>query len=74
VIHFTNGDSVRTTLIEAGIGGEVFVCADVLHEGPCPPDLSPAEFDDIRARYLAEGGYAPLADIRSAFATRAEAV
>ena len=74
MIHFTNGDSVRTTLIEAGIGGDVFVCADVLHEGPCPPDLSPAEFDDLRARYLAEGGYAPLADIRSAFATRAEAV
>ncbi len=74
MIHFTNGDSVRNTLLEAGVGGDVVVCADLLHEGPCPPDLSPTAFDDIRARYLAERGYAPLADIRSAFAMRAEAI
>jgi hypothetical protein len=74
VIHFTNGDSVRDTLLEAGIGGDVVVCADVLHEGPCRADLSPTAFDDIRAQYLAERGYAPLGDIRSAFARRARAV
>jgi hypothetical protein len=74
VIHFTNGDSVRGTLLEAGVGGDVVVCADLLHEGPCPPDLSPTAFDDIRARYLAERGYAPLAGVRSAFAMRAEAI
>jgi hypothetical protein len=74
VIHFTNGDSVRGTLLEAGVPGEVVVCADLLHEGPCPADLDPPAFDEVRAQYLADGNYASLAEIRSAFAARANAI
>ncbi len=69
MIHFTNGDSVRRTLLEAVPGGDDRRLRGPLHEGPCPADLSPTAFDDVRARYLAERGYAPLADIRSAFAS-----
>ena len=74
MIHFTNGDSVRNTLLETGIAGDVVVCADVLHEGPCPADLSPHAFDEVRARYLAEGEYALLAEVRTAFAARTHAI
>jgi len=74
VIHFTNGDSVRTTLLEAGVGGDVVVCADVLHEGPCEPGLSPEAFDKARASYLAGQDYAALADIEAAFDARAKAI
>ena len=44
MVHFTNGDIVRDKLLEARIGGDVVVCADVLHEGPCeaPPPRSPS--------------------------------
>jgi hypothetical protein len=74
VIHFTNGDSVRNTLLEAGVEGEIVIAADVLHEGPCPSNLSPQTFDDVRAQYLAGRGYAPLDAIRLDFAARAEAI
>ena len=74
MIHFTNGDSVRNTLLEAGVDGDVVVCADVLHEGPCPAGLSAEAFDDVRATYLAGEDYAALSEIRASFAERARAI
>ena len=47
------------SLREAGIGGDVSVQADVLHEGPCPAGATPAEWREVRARYLADEDYAP---------------
>jgi hypothetical protein len=74
VIHFTNGDSVGGTLREAVPAGEIVVCADPLHEGPCEAGLSPDAFDQARARYLAGHDYAALADIQAAFDVRARAI
>jgi hypothetical protein len=74
VIHFTNGDIVRDNLLEARIGGDVVVCADVLHEGPCDAGLSPDAFDKARARYLAGRDYAAQSDIEASFELRARAI
>jgi hypothetical protein len=74
VIHFTNGDSVGGTLREAVPAGEIVVCADPLHEGPCEAGLTPDAFDEARVRYLAGHDYAALADIRAAFDVRARAI
>jgi Domain of unknown function (DUF1835) len=74
VIHFTNGDSVGGTLREAVPAGEIVICADPLHEGPCEAGLSPEAFDEARAGYLAGQDYATLADIEAAFDVRARAI
>jgi len=58
VLHITNGDSVAMSLRASGLGGDVSIQADVLHEGPCPADASPTEWREVRARYLADQGYA----------------
>jgi hypothetical protein len=74
VIHFTNGDSAGGTLRQAVSAGEVVICADPLHEGPCQAGLSPEAFDEARARYLAGQDYAAMADIETAFEVRARAI
>lgn len=58
LLHVTNGDSAAETLRLAGVGGEVAITADVLHEGPAPGGLPPERWRKVRARYLAESGYA----------------
>jgi hypothetical protein len=74
VIHFTNGDSAGGTLRQAVPAGEIVICADPLHEGPCEAGLSPEAFDESRARHLAGQDYGALADIEAAFDVRARAV
>jgi hypothetical protein len=58
MLHVTNGDCVAQRLVRSGLGGDVAVQADVLHEGPCPAGVSDAEWVETRARYLASRGYA----------------
>lgn len=55
-LHIVNGDNVAEGLQQAGLGGVTVVYADVLHEGPVPPDDDPADFRALRARYLTAGG------------------
>jgi hypothetical protein len=50
VLHVTNGTSV--SLPESGLGGEVLVWIDVLHEGPVPAGLDEAELARVRGRFL----------------------
>lgn len=57
LLHLTNGDCVAGTLREAGLGGEVSITADVLHDGPAPAGLSAERWRKVRARYLAESGH-----------------
>ena len=54
MIHFTNGDIVADALAAGGVPGRVAVCADPLHDGPCLPDLTRAEWRDMRAHFLAD--------------------
>ena len=51
MLHITNGSSV--SLADSGVGGEVLVWADPLHEGPVPEDLPLSELTDLRADFLA---------------------
>jgi hypothetical protein len=50
MLHVTNGSSV--SLDASGLGGEVLVWADVLHEGPVPSRLNPDELTRVRSAFL----------------------
>ena len=58
MLHVTNGDVAAELIRAAGVSGEVAVTVDVLHEGPVPGGLPPERWRKVRARYLAESGYA----------------
>jgi len=54
MLHIHNGDSTAGTLREFGFPGEHKAFHEVLMEGPTPGGLSPDEFLDARARFLAD--------------------
>lgn len=57
-LHVTNGDSVLYVFKKAGILGTHVAWRDALNEGPVPAGLTLEETSAVRARYLAERGYA----------------
>jgi hypothetical protein len=65
----TNGDSVAALL-----DGEVLPWRDVLHEGPVPPGLRPAELRAVRARFVADRGWASFDDVLRDFESRDRAL
>jgi hypothetical protein len=54
MLHIHNGDSTAGTLREFGFPGEHKAFQEVLMEGPVPGGLSPDEWLEVRARFLAE--------------------
>ena len=70
MLHITNGDCAADVIGRTGIPGPVLPWRDVLHEGPVPAGLEPADLSDVRARFLADQGYAPLVQLREDFARR----
>ncbi len=50
MLHVTNGTSV--SLADTGLGGEVLVWLDVLHEGPVPSGISDDELRRLRGLFL----------------------
>jgi hypothetical protein len=50
MLHVTNGESV--SLRDTGLPGEILVWLDVLHEGPVPAGLDPAELRRVRGIFL----------------------
>jgi len=62
VLHVTNGDSAAERIRSAGIAGDVLPWRDVLHEGPVPGRLGFAQLREVRARFLAERGWATEAE------------
>src|SRR4051794_21312582 len=50
MLHVTNGTSV--SLDSSGLGGEILVWADVLHEGPVPSGLGFDELTRLRGKFL----------------------
>jgi hypothetical protein len=56
MLHITNGESV--TIGMTGIGGRVLAWKDVLHEGPAPAGLTLREMSRVRARFIADCGWA----------------
>ncbi len=63
-LHITNGGIVSEAIAAAGITGVTVEYADVLHEGPVPPDDDPEAFTETRAAFLAECGWAPAGAAR----------
>ena len=56
-LHITNGDIVSEGIAAAGINGIAVAYADILHEGPVPPDDDPGAFTETRAAFLASCGW-----------------
>jgi hypothetical protein len=65
----TNGDSVAALL-----DGEVLPWRDVLHEGPVPPGLRLAGLRAVRARFVADCGWASFDDVLRDFESRDRAL
>src|SRR5688572_24802265 len=63
LLHVVNGNSVTEGLRDAGIAGAVLAYADVLHEGPVPPDDDVEEFLETRAAVIASFGWGAHAEI-----------
>ena len=61
MLHVTNGDVAADLIRAAGLPGEVLPWRDVLHEGPVPARLPLAELSHVRARFIAQRGWAPEA-------------
>ena len=70
MLFITNGDSAASRIAASGLAGEILPWRDVLHEGPVPAGLPPEELADVRSRFLAERGWADLAEARQDFAIR----
>jgi len=61
-LHVLNGDAVRVTLEQSDVPGALAVYAEVLHEGPVPPDSGTRAWRETRSRYLSARDYLPYAD------------
>jgi hypothetical protein len=61
ILHVTNGDAVVPEIAAAvGIApDDVLVWREILHDGPVPAGLGPAELARVRARHLAARSWAP---------------
>ena len=58
MLHVLNGDATRDRMERSDVPGTFAVWADVLHEGPVPSDLDDAQFQEVRARFIASVGWA----------------
>src|SRR5512134_2295961 len=70
MLHVTNGDAAAEAIRSIGVGGDVLVWRDVLHEGPVPAAASDVELREIRATFIARSGWGELAEVRADFARR----
>jgi hypothetical protein len=60
MLHITGGESVAETLREAAIPGDISTYGHLMYEGPAPASLDAEAWRDVRARFMAEAGYAHL--------------
>jgi hypothetical protein len=70
VLHVTNGDAAVPSLRAAGVEGDLLPWRDVLHDGPVPGGLAPAELRRVRARFLARDGLLTEREALLAFEAR----
>lgn len=69
-LHVTNGDVAAGIMRKAGIAGDILPWRDVLHDGPVPGGLALAELSQVRARFIADCGWASYADALADFRER----
>lgn len=70
MLHVTNGDSTIYGLRESGVPGEFLAWRDPLHDGPVPACESLQALSRIRARALADFGWADFGAIHADFCQR----
>jgi hypothetical protein len=70
VLHVTNGDAAVPTLRAARVEGDVLPWREVLHDGPVPAGLGPAELREARARFLADNFHVTERDVLRTFEDR----
>jgi len=70
LLHITNGDSVLSTFRQVRFPGRFLAWKDALHDGPVPQTESLADLSDVRARALADFGWATYEQLRADFAER----
>jgi hypothetical protein len=70
MLHITNGDTTVAVMKRARLPGEMLPWRDVLHEGPTPAGLTLLEMAEVRARFVAESGWAPFDKALAEFRAR----
>jgi hypothetical protein len=70
MLHVHGGSVVLDRLRAAGIPGAFLEWCDVLCQGPTPAAVTPAEWRDIRARFLDDGAGPPGADAHQRLAAQ----
>jgi hypothetical protein len=73
LLHVTNGDSAAALLSQI-FSGEVLPWQDVLHEGPVRAGLALEQLSEERARFIADAGWGPLAEVQTTFRQRDKAL
>src|SRR5688572_23372432 len=74
MLHITDGESVAGTLRESRVPGHVAIYGDLMYEGPAPAGLEDAFWLEVRARFMAEVGYASLEETRQYLKAHQEAL
>lgn len=72
MLHLTNGDSAAEAIRSTGVGGDLLIWRDVLHEGPVPASASDAELREIRAGHIARAGWGEREEVLADFLRRDE--
>jgi hypothetical protein len=70
MLHITNGDAALHVMREAQITGDILPWRDVLHEGPTPAGLALEDMTKVRARFIADCGWAAFDESWSQFRER----
>jgi len=70
MLHVTNGDCAAQVLRAAGMQGEILPWRDVLHEGPVDASLPLKDLSGIRARFIADCGWATIDEAARQFEER----
>lgn len=70
MLHITSGDTTVRRLEAAQLPGRMIAWKDVLHEGPVPAARSLEELREIRARSIADRGWAAYSDVLTDFTQR----
>lgn len=70
MLHITNGESAVRLMREGGLEGEFLPWDDALHDGPTPQTQSLSELSRVRARFIADCGWAELGEAEERFQAR----
>jgi len=74
MLHVTNDDATVNPIRETTRQNDVLPWRDILHEGPTPAGLTLEKMSDVRARFLADCGWATYKELRREMGGRDSAI